>query len=78
MTNVESSTSHGKFCRDSGTVRRVHPVLDDQSRTGGNVCGLREHRGSHSQVQTDVRIHGELPQPGAQWRKHTGPEVYLA
>lgn len=48
MTNAESSTSHGKFCRDSGTVRRVHPVLDDQSQTGGNVCGLGEHSGSHS------------------------------
>lgn len=78
MTNVESSTSHGKFCRDPGTARRVHPVLEDQSLTGGNVCGLGEHSGGHFQVQTDVRIHGALPQPGAQWRKHTGPQVHLA
>lgn len=78
MTNVESSTSHSKFCHDPRTVRRVHPVLDDQLRTGGNVCGLGEHSGSHFQVQTDVRIHGAPPQPGAQWGKHTGLQVPLA
>lgn len=40
MTNVESSMSHGMFHCDFGTVRTVHSVLDDQSQTGGNVCGL--------------------------------------
>lgn len=64
LTNVESSKSHGEFCFASVTVRSVCLVLDDESWTGGNVCGpvaaMLQSRADRLQIDE------ELLQPGVQ------------